>query len=187
MAGKFDRWASSTRIGPALPTPSPAPIGHTIIIPGRVPPDLVQVDLPEPRPHNPPAPATAARLIAVHRPQVQVHPSQVPPRRVPIASPTCLLVKPHEGDKYAALLGELEELAPDLSEGVDAMRLAGVPSGAEMKDWKPTTRYWNGVTDLTAGGRLEQHVGQRYQDSVGSVRESTASVKRGQNFLDEPA
>jgi hypothetical protein len=73
-----------------------------------------------------------------------------------------MVVKPDASapDSYANLMAA----APDLARAagyedpkVDAMRLAGRPEKGEMRDWKPTTRYYNGVTDQSAQGRIEEH------------------------------
>lgn len=98
---------------------------------------------------------------------------------------TCRIVKPGNHCGYAELLASIPDLdVPDLSGGVDAMRLAGAPEGAEMAHWTPTARYGTGVTDQTAQGSLDGHLGQRYGESTGAVRSAGVSaVHRGQNFL----
>lgn len=97
-----------------------------------------------------------------------------------------MIVKPGNHDPYGELLAQLPELdVPDLSGGVNAMTLTGVPQGAEMAKWTPTARYSTGVTDQTAGGAFEGHVSQRYGESVGSVRSSQVkAIHKGQNRLD---
>ena len=76
------------------------------------------------------------------------------------------------GDPYEALAAQLPDIAKlngyDFADGVDAMELAGLPSGVSVEKWRPTARYYNGVTDQTAAGRAERMFG-RYQTGAGQV------------------
>lgn len=73
---------------------------------------------------------------------------------------TAMLVKPDGSypDMYAAFVESLPDLTGGKSPAkVDAMKLTGRPEHAAMKSWEPTTRYYNGETDLSAKGTIENH------------------------------
>lgn len=131
--------------------------------------------MPAPNAHyySPPA-----RPVVVRVPNFSVRPEKVSPKK-PVPR-TCVLVKGGDPD-YESRLAQLPDLAEDagldLSEGVDAMSMSGVPPFAEMRDWKPTTPYYNSVTDRTASGSLDGHIGSRHGEDVGSIRNSSATVR----------
>lgn len=94
----------------------------------------------------------------------------------PVAAPrtarpnprSCTIVKPdQEGDAYANRMASVPEIAVangrDYSNGLDLVRdFAGVPQGdVPMERWTPGARYYNGVTDRTAKGRVEEKLGEK--------------------------
>jgi hypothetical protein len=64
-------------------------------------------------------------------------------------------------DRWADLLDRLPNIATEPRPDVDANKMAGVPEGGVMQSWRPTSRYYTGVTDATAQGRFEQHLRRR--------------------------
>lgn len=178
--GKFDSWAKSTSgnsrrlVLPPKLAEQRASVPIPAVAPGSVPAVV-------PAPHVPPAPPPpgTVRLVASMRPQVIVHPLQVGP--TPRAAPSTrnVLVAPGGRDRYGELLAQLPAIdVPDLSGGVDAMKLAGRPEMAAMNKWTPSARYYNGVTDSTAPNAVDGHLGARYSETTGSVRSAQVAGRR---------
>jgi hypothetical protein len=91
-------------------------------------------------------------------------------------------VKEDPDDPYVYQLAQLPDLAEqygiDYAQGADAMKMSGIPEGAEMKDWRDTSRYYNGVTDRTADGSIDGHVA-RHETSIDRVRSQAGMELRG--------
>lgn len=81
----------------------------------------------------------------------------------PIA-PTCQVMKVDtlHGDPYESFMASVPDMAKeagiDLGQGEDATRKAGAPLGVSLEKWTPHARYYNGVSDMSNDGRLEQHL-----------------------------
>lgn len=99
--------------------------------------------------------------------------------RVPIHE-TCVIVKPGNHDGYQEFLATLPDLAVeagiDLSNGIDAMTLAGVPERGEMRAWTENSRYYTGTTDAKSNGMtVGQALQQQHGVTLASVRSSQAA------------
>jgi len=84
---------------------------------------------------------------------------------------TCQIVPPGDRDPYAALLASVPELVTDdLSNGVDAMDLAGVPVEGRMSHWTPTANRQYGGRDVDRHGTLDEHLRARHGVSLAQIR-----------------
>ncbi len=193
MSNRFKKWAKKTTApngtslrrnfeGPSIQPIQPAPQlvtphGHPVVNqPGIVAPQ------PQPRGVAVYAPAPAPTYVQFAQGGVGNY-APGPMEIDPIPSVN-VIVKPdaEAGDPYERFMAMVPDIAKahglDLANGFDAMELAGLPSGVAVEDWQPTSRYYNGVTDQSAAGRLESAFG-RHQVSGGSVRSDRGMANSG--------
>lgn len=100
----------------------------------------------------------------------------------PIPNPCCVVKSDAHGDPYERLMAGVPDLAKqqglDLSNGVDAMQMAGRPDGAEMRNWTPNSRYYNGVSDNSANGNLNGHTQGRHGAPLDQIRSNNGMTVR---------
>lgn len=178
---RYRSWATEDPVsGVALRRRPPRQDVRSGPIPLPDTPQQLVVYVPEEEPRRPPP--TAQIYSPPPRPVVVQIPKFTRPEPTPARRPaarSCAVVKGGDPnyERFVSGLPDLaEESGIDLSEGVDAMSLSGRPEFAEMRDWRPTSAYYNGVTDATARGTLDGHVG-RSGESVGDIRSSQATVR----------
>lgn len=98
--------------------------------------------------------------------------------------PTNFIVKldSQHGDPWEeclATIPDIAEAAGVLEPEVDAMDLAGLPAGVPLPEkWTHGAQYYNGVSDSTAKGRLDQAFAKHGQSS-GQVRTSEGMGYQG--------
>lgn len=129
--------------------------------------------------HNPPQSQPAGQLYyAPAPPPTVVHLAQGtvggrgPVEALDPIGRTCYLVKvdSDHGDPYERLMSTKPDLAKSAGHqapDVDAMRMTSVPYGAEMKDWGPNSRYYNGVSDQNSDGSFDGHRVRRDRELIG--------------------
>lgn len=187
MGNRFKQWADrntttrgrSARVvtqtqavqSPVVPVQQPAP-HQPLVTPAQPPPVGALAWAP------PPAPTVVQMnhgMVGPHQP--------VPQKVSPIPTQT-VIVKPDAeyGDPYERLASTLPDIAEgagiDMSDGVDAMEYAGLPHGVSVEQWTPTARYYNGVTDRNAHGRLDQVFG-RHSVAAPQVRSDRGMAANG--------
>lgn len=190
MANKFKKWAQKvtandgsslrrTFAGPeVVQTPVQQPIvnahGHPVA-PANYHP------MPQPAGAIAYAPAPAPSYVQIAQGGIgQYAPA---PENIDPIPPSNVIVKPDAecGDRYEQLMASVPDIAKshgiDMANGFDAMELAGLPAGVSVEDWKPTTRYYNGVTDQSAPGRLETAFGRHQVSSA--IRSSKGMQNHG--------
>lgn len=201
---KFDRWADRSGKGlfvrgkkgtPKPPKKKTAPVPN---ITGEVPEELAVLHPQTPAMPTPTQPVVNAHgqaltspqgapLQATHRPAVIHHPRHqiAPPRTSTVRNePSCMLVQEGNYDGYDHLLRQLPDLTaagvvPDMSDGQNALRMVARPDQGVMSKWQPTSVYYNKETDLSAKGRVDERLGQRYSETLGAVRSSRSTVTPG--------
>ena len=145
MSSKFADWAAR-RGARSVPTARPAPAP---VQPAQQP--VVQAQ-------------PLARIAVVATPQLFVPASQDDVQ-------TCMIVAPGNRDPYAELLARTPSLiGEDLSDGVDAMALAGSPAAATMSHWTPSANRTYGGRDAEGRGSFDTHLRAKYGTSVGAIR-----------------
>lgn len=186
MSNKFKQWADrntrsrnlSSRIATqvpvvqsVVPVQQPAP-PQPLITPAQPPPVGALAWAPQPAP----------AVVQMSYGTVGAH--QPVPQRVSAIPTQTVIVKPDAeyGDPYERLAATLPDIAEsagiDMAEGVDAMDYAGLPHGVSVEKWTPNARYYNGVTDQSAPGRLEQVFG-RHSVGAPQVRSSNGMALNG--------
>ncbi len=139
---------------------------------------------PQPQPQGVIAYAPAPAPATVQFAQGGVGNHQPVPMPIDAIPPACVIVKPDAeyGDVYERFMATVPDIAKaqglDLSDGVDAMELAGLPSGVSVEKWTPNSRYYNGVTDSTAPGRIDQAFA-RHKTGAAQVRSSNGMSNQG--------
>lgn len=167
--GKYKDWASKEDDGTlrrafnrgiARPAPS------VLVDPAGAPlASAAHYNPPQPQPRDQLFYAPAPRPAIIQLAQGTVG-GRSPLQAIDPIGTTCFIVKvdSDHGDPYERAMSQIPDGAKQAgypAPEADAMKMTSVPQFAEMANWKPTTRFYNQVTELSSEGPFEGHRSKR--------------------------